>query len=54
VIYDQAIIEAHAAKPADNWQTCECRSCEKRRDLRVLADALISRDEYGWDDGDDE
>ena len=43
--YDMKIIEAHAKRPAPNWQTCECSSCEKRRELRVLADILMEADE---------
>lgn len=43
MIYDMAIIEAHAERPAPDWHTCECSSCEKRRELRLLADYLTER-----------
>lgn len=50
VIYDPETIEAHAVKPAPDWTTCVCQSCEKRRDLRAIADMMIDREEDEYDD----
>jgi hypothetical protein len=45
--WSDVTVELHAQKPAPDWQTCECASCFKRRDLSMLARELMR-------DGDDE